>query len=77
VNSILPNVASSFIMRPHPDDFDRLDIVENLIDETMLYVDSSGIGTREVSYELFEGGRILVRFFSKDIQQSGDCGFET
>lgn len=33
------------IMRPHSYDLHGLDIVQNLIDEAVLYVDSPGIGT--------------------------------
>jgi len=31
--------ATLFVMRPHPDDFDRLDVIQNLIDEAVLNVD--------------------------------------
>jgi hypothetical protein len=58
-------------MCPHSDDLDGLDIIENLIDKAMLYVDSPGIGTRKVSDEFFKRRRILVRVFSDDIQQTG------
>jgi hypothetical protein len=60
--------AALFIMRPHPDHLNGFNIVKNLINETMLYVDSSGICAGEVTDELFERGWILVRVLSKDVQ---------
>ena len=40
-----PNIFSLFIVRPHTDNFHCLDVVEDLVDQAVLYVDSSGIGT--------------------------------
>jgi hypothetical protein len=57
-----------FIVGPHPDDFDRLDVIENLVDEAMLYVDSAGISTRKVSYELLVRRRDPIRVVSEDVQ---------
>ena len=65
-----------FVVRPHLDDLNRLLLFEYLIDEPMLYVDSPGAGTGEISHEFFEGGRTLVRIFAKDVQQPGGCGLE-
>jgi len=53
-------------MRPHPNDLDSLDILKNLIDETVLYVDSSGICAGEVPHELLKRRWILVRISSED-----------
>ena len=54
---------SLFIVRPHPNNFHRLDIVENLVDQAMLYVDSSGIGAGKISHELLIWRGIPVRVF--------------
>jgi hypothetical protein len=59
--------ADLFIMGPHPNNLYSLKILENLIDETVLYVDSSRIGAGKVTHEFLERGRILVRVFSKDV----------
>jgi hypothetical protein len=57
-----------FVVRPHPDDFDRLYVIKHLIDKAMLYADSLGIGTGEISDEFFKARRILVRVFAEDVQ---------
>jgi hypothetical protein len=49
-------------MRPHPDDLDGLDILKNLIDETVLYVDPSRICAGEVSRKLLKKRSILTSF---------------
>ena len=46
-------------MRPHSNNFNRFDVVKNLINETMLYADSSGIRTSEVTDEFFKKRWIL------------------
>ena len=55
-------------MRPHSNHFNRLEVIKNLINETMRYVDSSGICTCEVTNEFFKRGWILVRVLPKDVQ---------
>ncbi len=54
---------SLFIVRPHSDNFHRLDVVKNLVDQAVLYVDSSGIGAGEISHKLFIWRGIPVRVF--------------
>jgi hypothetical protein len=63
-------------MRPHPDNLYRLQIIVNLIDKAMLYVDSPGTCSGEVSHEFLKRRRILVRVFAKDVEQTRDSGFE-
>jgi hypothetical protein len=41
-------------MGPHPEDFNNLLFLKNLIDESMLNVDSSRIGTREIADKFLE-----------------------
>ncbi len=55
-------------MRPHSNNFNRLDVIKNLIDEAMFYVDSSGIRAGEVAYEFFKKRWVLVGVLSKDVQ---------
>jgi hypothetical protein len=57
-----------FIVGPHPDDFDRLEVIEDLVDQAMLYVDSSGISAGKVSYELLVWRPDPIRVFSEDVQ---------
>jgi hypothetical protein len=54
---------SLFIVRPHPDHFHRLDVIENLVDQAVLYVDSSGIGAGKISHEFLIWRGIPVRVF--------------
>ena len=56
-------------MRPHPDDLDGLDIIENLVDETMLNVDSSRACSGQVADELLIGRWRLVGIFGCDLQE--------
>ena len=65
-----PTIFSLFIMCPHSNNLYRLNVFKNLIDKTMLYVDSSGIGAGEVADELFKAGWILVWVFTKNIQEA-------
>jgi len=57
-------------MCPHSNNLYRLNVFKNLIDKTMLYVDSSGIGAKKVADELFKTGWILVWVFTKNIQEA-------
>jgi len=58
-----------FIVCPHTDDFDGLHVVENLVDETMLNIDSSGAGSRKVTDELLIGRWRLVGIFGQDLEE--------
>ena len=64
-------------MRPHSDNFHRLDVVEDLINQAMLDVDSSRINTSEIAYELFVWRRVAVWVFSEQIQQAIGLRFKT
>ena len=58
-----------FIVCPHSDDLDSLDVIEHLVDETMLNVDSSGARSRQVTDELLIGRWPLVGIFGQDIEE--------
>lgn len=45
----------SLVMRPHPENFHRLDVFHDLINKTVLDVDPSGIGAPEFSYQFLIG----------------------
>ena len=67
-----------FIMRPHTDYFHNpliMDIIDytwlfyDLIDKPVLYINSPGISTCKISYQLFIARRNLVWVLSDDIYQ--------
>lgn len=58
-----------FIMCPHSDYFDGLDVVENLVDETMLNIDPSGTRSRKVTDELFIGWWGLIGIFGQNFEE--------
>ena len=45
-----PLFAELLVVRPHPNDLDVLDFVENLIHKSVLDVDSTGTCAREISH---------------------------
>ena len=59
---------NSFIMRPHADDFDRVLGFKNLINEPVLDVDPSGVGSGQIADELFIGRGIREGILGKDHQ---------
>jgi hypothetical protein len=70
VVELLPNTKkfnriflSLFIVCPHPNHFHRLDVIENLVHQAVLYVDSSGIGAGKISHKLLIWRGIPVRVF--------------
>ena len=56
-------------MRPHPEDFHRPLLWQDLVHESVLDVDSSREGAREVSHELFESGRLLAGIRPEDFDE--------
>lgn len=56
-------------MRPHPEDLDRPLLWQNLIHESVLDVDSSREGAREVAHELFESGWLRQVLRPKDFEE--------
>jgi len=57
------------IVRPHPEDFHRPLLWQDLIHESVLDVDSSREGAREVSHELFESGWLLAGIRPEDFEE--------
>lgn len=66
-----------FIVCPHSDDFDGLDVVENLVDETMLNINSSGACSRKVTDKLLIGRWGLVGIFGQNPKELFCLGFKT
>jgi len=58
------------VVRPHPHDFDGLDVIQNLVDEAVLDIDPPGTSPRKFPYQLLERRRALVRILPQDGQQS-------
>jgi hypothetical protein len=55
-------------MGPHPKHFHDAFLFENLVNDTMLDVDSPGKGAGEIADEFFEWGRVLMRVAAKNGQ---------
>ena len=65
-----PALFLSLIMRPKTYNLDGLFFLENLINKTMLKIDSSGVKTLEVSNQLFVRRRSLKWIFTNNIDKS-------
>jgi hypothetical protein len=63
-----------FIMRPHPDHFDSPLILEDLVDETVLNVDSARICADQITNKFFKGRRIPKRISFQNLEQLLDLG---
>jgi hypothetical protein len=63
-------------MRPHPDDLDGLDFVEDLIHEAVLDIDPAGQGSGQIAHELFEGWGSLIRILGKKFEENLGIGTE-
>ena len=59
----------SFVMRPHPDNLHYPIFLENLINETVLNVDSPRVRPFEVTHQFLVWGRISERTLSEDRQE--------
>jgi len=55
-----------FVMSPHSEDLDGSYLFQDLIDETVLDIDPTRIGSGKVSDQLFKGWRGLKRIFGQD-----------
>jgi hypothetical protein len=64
-----PARGTLFVMGPHSDDLDGLDVIQDLIDEAMLNVDSSGAGSGEITDRFLKGRRDLIGIKGKKVEQ--------
>ena len=64
-------------MCPHSDDLDSLDVVQNLVDETMLNIDSSGARSRKVSDKLLIRRWDFVGIFGENFEEFLCLGLKT
>ncbi len=55
-------------MSPHPDDFDGLYLLQDLVHEAVLNGDATGISSSKVSDKLFIGWRGLKEILGKDFK---------
>ena len=55
-------------MRPHADDFYNFVFFDDLVDDTVLNIDTSRTGACQVADEFFVGGWGLVGIFFKNFQ---------
>ena len=63
------NGPDSLVVSPHPHDLDRPLGVIDLIHKAVLDIDAAGIGSRQISDELFVGRRILKRVLRDDVEK--------
>jgi hypothetical protein len=63
-------------MGPRTDDFYRPDIVQNLVNEAMLDIDSAGAGACQVAYQFLERRGRLVGILSEKGEQALGLGLE-
>jgi len=63
-----PQVFILLVMSPHSDDLYRFDVIQNLIDQTMLYIDAARPCTGKVSNELLVGWRCLIGVFFENAE---------
>lgn len=67
----------SLVMRPHPNDLYRLDVIQNLVDQAMLYIDPTGACPGKVSNELFVNWRCLIGVFFEKVEDSFGLRLQT
>ena len=57
------------VVRPHADDLDGLEVVEDLVDEAVLDVDSAGAGAGQVADESLVPRRGLVGILAQNVEE--------
>ena len=73
---LLPTMPGSFVMRPHPENLDGPFGIIDLIHQTVLDVDTAGVGTGQIPDELLAGWWGLERILGDDVEQTLGLGFE-
>jgi len=68
--------AILFVVRPHPDDLDGFDIVQNLVYEPVLDVDPTGEGAGKVTDQLFVWWWCLKGIAREDVEELLGLGLE-
>ena len=56
-------------MRPHPDNFNRFDVVQNLVHKAVLNIDSSRACAREITDEFFVRWRPSIGILCQDTEE--------
>ncbi len=69
-------VFGSFIMRPHPNDFNGVFGLMNLIHQPMLDVDAARVSPSQIANELLERWRVLEGVFGDNLKKALRLGFE-
>jgi hypothetical protein len=70
-------IRRSFVMGPHADDFHRPDVIQYLVNQTMLDIDSPRAGAGQVTHQFLERWRRLIGIFSEKVEQALGLGLET
>jgi hypothetical protein len=55
---------------PHTDDFYGFDVIKDLVDESMLDIDSPGTSAREIADQPFKGRWRAIRVLSKNGEEA-------
>lgn len=76
ISSESKTVASLFIVRPEPDDFNDFFFFKDLVDQTVLDIDPSRTSARQVAFQLFMRGRSLVGIAIEDTEHLDGLVFE-
>ena len=66
----------SFVVGPHADDLDHSGVIKNLIHDTMLDVDSSGVRPGQVADQLFVTRRRLIGVRRQDVKKALGLGLQ-
>lgn len=76
VCSLGEGAVLSFIVSPHPKDFNGVLGFINLINQSMLNVDPTGMCAGQISDKFLEWRRILKRVFRDDVQETLRLGLQ-
>ena len=68
-NPEMGNEVDLLIMRPHPENTNNAFLGEDLVHQTVLDIDSPGIGSCKIPNELLVRGRALERIVCEDRKQ--------
>ena len=66
-----------FMVRPHADDFNRLDIIKDLVDQSMLDIDPPGASAGQITNQSLIRGRGAIGVLSENGEEVFGLWFQT
>jgi hypothetical protein len=63
-------------MGPHSDDFHGFEVIQNLVNQSVLDIDSSRVCAGQIAEQFFVGRGIVVGIFFEDFKQAFGLGFQ-